>query len=83
MGGCRGELDVRGNALNGTDDLVYLDAALFLPVLGLRPTPLKIRLENRGMVVESRISRLASQGGMEPFRLSDESRWRLEASKSR
>ena len=63
--------------------LCTLMPPFFCPFFGLRPTPLKMRLENRGMVVESSIRRLPNQGGMEPLRLSAESRWRFEASKSR
>lgn len=35
----------------------------FLPVFGLRPTPLKSRLENNDMVVESMIFRRLIQDG--------------------
>src|SRR5690554_6657045 len=45
----------------------------FLPLLGLRPTPLKTKLENKLMVVESIIFNLLSQlGVLLLFRLSDE-----------
>lgn len=53
---------------DGTPSLAWMFACtfippFFLPVFGLRPTPLKSRLENNDMVVESMIRRRLSQDG--------------------
>lgn len=45
----------------------------FFPVLGCLSTPLKRRLENSDMVVESIICSLLNHWGVWRFRLSDES----------
>ena len=61
---------------DGTPSLAWMFVCtfippFFLPVFGLRPTPLKSRLENNDMVVESMICRRLSQDGTWRFRLSE------------
>ena len=55
----------------------------FLPVLGCRPTPLKIALENSEMVVESMILRRFIHSSQPYLRLSDESLSLLRSYRSR
>ena len=58
--GRRGETNVGGHKLVGMNIGVNFDAALLFPGLQMLPTPLKMRLEKRDMVVESMISSVRS-----------------------
>ena len=71
MTGCRCELDIAWNILIGKYLCMYFYSTLFLTSLGLRPTPLKTKLENRLIVVESIILRFFSHLGCPQFRLSE------------
>lgn len=71
MTGCGCELDIAWNILIGKYLCMYFYSTLFLTSLGLRPTPLKTKLENRLIVVESIIFRFFSHLGCPQFRLSE------------
>ena len=63
---------------DGTPSLAWMLAwtlipPFFFPVFGCRPTPLKMRLENSVMVVESMICSRLSHAGTCLRRLSEES----------
>ena len=60
MTGCGCELDIAWNILISKYLCMYFYSTLLLTSLGLRPTPLKTRLENRLIVVESIIFRFFS-----------------------
>ena len=57
---------------------VYLDTSFFFPVLGCRPTPLKIALENNVIVVESIILSCFIHSSV-PLRLLSDERMSLLA----
>lgn len=62
---------------DGTPSLAWITVCtlippFFLPLLGCRPTPLKNRLENKVMVMESIICKRFIHWGVLRFRLSEE-----------
>jgi len=71
--GRRGETNVGGHKLVGMNIGVNFDAALLFPDLQMPPTPLKMRLEKRDMVVESMICKRSIHFGHPHRRLSAES----------
>ena len=71
MTGCGCELDIAWNILIGKYLCMYFYSTLLLTSFGLRPTPLKTKLENRLIVVESIIFRFFSHLGCPQFRLSE------------